>query len=290
MQDIRVNKSITFETKVPVMNNREFKLFSRFIEDACGIRMTEAKKFMLESRLYKRLRILGMDSYRKYYEYLVSPQGIQDELTSMIDVVTTNKTDFFRESFHFSYLTEQVLPQIAKSEMINGVRLWSAGCSSGEEPYTLAMVLAEHARNHHNFRFSILATDICTTVLESARLATYEEEKVAPIPLDLKRKYVLRSKDRSSGLVRMCPEIRSAVTFRRLNFMDETFDVGPPMRIIFCRNVIIYFDRQTQERLLNKLCRRLLPGGFLFLGHSETVNGLDVPLKQVNSTIYRKTA
>lgn len=290
MQEIRAKKSASFATKAAVMNNREFKLFSRFIEDTCGIRMTEAKKFMLESRLHKRLRSLGMDSFRKYYEYLASPQGIQDELTSMIDVVTTNKTDFFRESFHFSYLTEKVLPEIAESERINGVRLWSAGCSSGEEPYTLAMVLAEHARNHHSFRFSILATDICTTVLESARLAIYEEQKAAPIPMDLQRKYVLRSKDKSRGLVRMCPEIRSSVTFRRLNFMDETFDVGPPMRIIFCRNVIIYFDRQTQERLLNKFCRRLLPGGFLFLGHSETVNGLDVPLTQVSSTIYRKTA
>ncbi|MRR55505.1 MAG: chemotaxis protein CheR [Deltaproteobacteria bacterium] len=272
------------------MTNREFSLFSQFIESTCGIRMPDSKKLMLESRLQKRLKHLGIGTFQEYYDYLVSKQGLRDELVSMIDVVTTNKTDFFREAAHFTYLTESVLPRIPKIEQQNGIKVWSAGCSSGEEPYTLAMTLSEFARNNLGFRYSILATDICTEVLKSAHRGIYDEEKIAPIPQLLKKRYLLRSKDRSRCIVRVCPELRSKVTFRRLNFMDETFDVESPFRIIFCRNVIIYFDRETQEVLLNKFCRHLLPGGYLFLGHSETLNGLNVPLVQVNSTVYRKLA
>ncbi len=278
------------DTKSSGMTAREFSLFSQFIESSCGIRMPDSKKLMLESRLQKRLRQLGIGSFRDYYDYLVSKQGMRDELVSMIDAVTTNKTDFFREAAHFSYLSESVLPKLPEIEQHNGVRIWSAGCSSGEEPYTLAMTLSEYARSRQGFRYSILATDICTDVLKSAHRGIYDEEKIAPIPHEIKKRYLLRSKDRSRGVVRICPELRSAITFRRLNFMDDTFDIESPMRIIFCRNVIIYFDRQTQEKLLNKFCRHLLPGGYLFLGHSETLNGLDVPLVQVNSTIYRKPA
>ncbi|MDD2336956.1 MAG: chemotaxis protein CheR, partial [Geobacteraceae bacterium] len=248
------------------MSSREFVLFSQFIESTCGIRMPESKKLMLESRLQKRLRHHGISSFREYYDYLVSQQGIQDELVSMIDVVTTNKTDFFREAAHFSYLTESVLPRIPEVEIQNSVRIWSAGCSSGEEPYTLAMTLSEYARDHSGFRFSILATDICTDVLKSAKLGVYDEEKIAPIPHEMKKRYLLRSKDKSKGIVRICPELRSTVTFHRLNFMEESFGIGNPLRIIFCRNVMIYFDRQIQEILLNKFCRHLLPGGYLFLG------------------------
>jgi len=272
------------------MTSREFGLFSQFVESTCGIRMPDSKKLMLESRLQKRLRHHGIGSFREYYDYLVSKQGMRDELVSMIDVVTTNKTDFFREAAHFTYLTESVLPRIPEVEQQNCVRVWSAGCSSGEEPYTLAMALSEYARNCQGFKYSILATDICTEVLKSAHRGIYEEEKIAPIPHDLKKRYLLRSKDKNKGVVRICPELRSAVTFRRLNFMDEIFDICNPLRIIFCRNVFIYFDRQTQESLVKKFCRHLLPGGYLFLGHSETLNGLDVPLVQVNSTIYRKPA
>lgn len=286
-----IRKSVkSSESTAASMSEREFRLFSSFIEDSCGIRMPEAKKFMLESRLRKRLRQLEYSSFRDYYNYLSSPNGLKNELVNMIDVVTTNKTDFFRESAHFSYLVNKVLPEIPEPELLRGLRLWSAGCSSGEEPYTLAMVLSEYCRTDKEFPFSILATDICTTVLESARLGIYEEEKIIPIPLELKKRYLLRSKDKSRRVVRMCPEIRSPINFRRLNLMDETFDIGPPFRIIFCRNVIIYFDRQTQEKLLNRFCRHLQPGGHLFLGHSETLNGLDVPLVQVNSTIYQKPA
>jgi chemotaxis protein methyltransferase CheR len=270
------------------MTEKDFRLFSKLIEGVCGIRMPDVKKHMLESRLRKRLRALDMHSFRDYYDFLTSPEGRRVEMVPMIDAVTTNKTDFFREPAHFNYLTEKVLPDLLGTSEVNRVRIWSAGCSSGEEPYTLAMVLSEYARARERFSFSILATDICTSVLETAHQGIYEEEKIAPVPHDLRKRYLLRSKDRSRGIVRMAPEMRSLITFRRLNFLDDAYSIQERMQIIFCRNVLIYFDRPTQEKVINNFCSHLQPGGHLFLGHSETINGLDVPLVQVNSTVYRK--
>ncbi len=280
----------TLVSRSVTMSMKEFRLFSSFIENACGIKMPDSKKNMLESRLQKRLRGLGMLSFRSYYDFLVSPEGARNELVNMIDVVTTNKTDFFREPVHFTYLDEKVLPEMVRKGFGDRLRLWSAGCSSGEEPYTLAMVISEYGRNVHPCRFSILATDICTTVLEKAKTGIYEEEKIAPVPFEMRKQYLLRSRDRDRGVVRIAPEIRSLVTFRRLNFLDDKYRISEPMQIIFCRNVLIYFDRPTQEMLINRFCLNLMPGGYLFLGHSETISGMKVPLEQVNSTIYRKLA
>jgi chemotaxis protein methyltransferase CheR len=290
-----MNHTVPVENLHPVphpvaLTDREFRLFSKFIEGLCGIKMPGSKKHMIESRLQKRLRGLGLRSFSDYYDLVAGPNGARDELVKMIDAVTTNKTDFFREPAHFTYLTEKVLPALLISGKHGRIRIWSAGCSSGEEPYTLAMVLSEYNRRNQPCDFSILATDICTSVLEKGYKGVYEEERVAPIPQGLRKEYLLRSRDRSLGVVRVAPEIRSLVTFRRLNFLDENFGITEPMHIIFCRNVLIYFDRQTQEKLINRFRDQLIPGGHLFLGHSETINGMNVSLKQVNSTIYRKPA
>lgn len=273
------------------MNDREFSRFAEFIYDQCGIKMPPVKKTMLEARLQKRLRTLGIGSFQDYADYLFSNDGAGPELVHLIDVVTTNKTDFFREPAHFDYLVNTALPGLAASRgtgFRKGLSLWSAGCSSGEEPYTLAMVLSEFAEQNQGFSYNILASDICTTVLDKAKTAIYLEERVEPVSLPFKRKYLLRGKDRQAGLVRIVPELRNRIRFRRLNFMDDDFGFREPFDIIFCRNVIIYFDKRTQERLINKFCRHLIPGGYLFMGHSETLSGLDVPLVQVASTIYRK--
>jgi len=270
-----------------VLSARDFGRLSRFIYDTCGIKMPEVKKTMLEARLQKRLRSLGMNSFTDYCEYLFAPEGQERELVPMLDMVTTNKTDFFREPDHFSYLTQTVLPDWLKRHS-GTVSIWSAGCSSGEEPYTLAMVLSEFALRHPGFDFRILATDISTRVLEKAKNAIYSESQVEPVALELKKKYLLRSKDRSSGMVRIVPELREKVRFRRLNFMDEEFGMREPLDIIFCRNVIIYFDRPTQERLLQRFYRQMKPGALIFMGHSETLSGLDVPLVSVYPTVYRK--
>ncbi|HEY5973411.1 MAG TPA: protein-glutamate O-methyltransferase [Geobacteraceae bacterium] len=275
------------------MSEQEFRRFSSFIYRLCGIKMPHSKKTMLEARLQKRLRVLGLTSFEEYAAYLFSPVGQERELPAMIDVVTTNKTEFFREPAHFDYLVGSALPQLM-ADYHTGLRrslaVWSAGCSSGEEAYTLAMVLSEFAEQVPGFRFDILATDISTKVLDMARLAIYEERVIEQVTPPLRHKYFLRSKNKAQRQVRVVPHIRSRVSFERVNFMEEDYGVARAMDIIFCRNVIIYFDKETQQNFLRRLCNHLVPGGYLFLGHSETLSGLDVPLVQIASTIYRKPA
>jgi chemotaxis protein methyltransferase CheR len=287
-----MKSSQQFSDALKSMSPAEFERLSGFISTHYGIKMPPAKKTLLESRLQKRLRKLGIGSFREYCEFIFKgPEGAA-EIVLMIDAVTTNKTDFFREPVHFSYLAETVLPEFSRDRAPNDGRrftVWSAGCSSGEEPYTLAIVLNEFAALQPGFPFSIVATDISTRVLDKARLGIYDEGQIAMIPLALKKKYFLRSKDREKGLVRVAPSLRSLVQFQRLNLMDECYGgIERSMDAIFCRNVMIYFDRETQYRLLNRFCRYLKPGGHIFLGHSETVHGFDLPLVRIASTIYRK--
>ncbi len=288
-----MKNGMTYQDTVKSMSSQEFDRLSEFIIEHCGIKMPPAMKFMLESRLQKRLRTLGMASFREYCEFLFdSPEG-EHELVNMIDAVTTNKTDFFREPVHFQYLTETAVPEfLAESAASGGNKfvVWSAGCSTGEEPYTLAIVLSEFASQHPGFLYSIMATDISTRVLEKARAGIYDQHLVEDIPTALKQKYFLRSKDRAKKLVRVVPELRSRISFQRLNLMEEHLVVPEKVDAIFCRNVIIYFERSTQYQLLSRLCRCLKQGGHLFLGHSETVHGFDLPLVRIASTIYRITA
>jgi chemotaxis protein methyltransferase CheR len=271
----------------------EFKKIQQLIYRECGIHLAAGKRVMVEARLRKRLKALGIASFSAYCSFLHSPAGRQAELVPMIDVITTNKTDFFRERAHFDYLVRETLPRLESASGIGVERpcaVWSAGCSTGEEPYTLAMVLADYSRNHASapWSFSILATDISTRVLEIARTGVYNEDLIAPVPADFKRRYLSRSKDPSKPVVRVVPELRSRVQFRRLNFMDRSFGIAEPLDIIFCRNVIIYFDRDVQEQVVGSIARHLLPGGYLFMGHSETLNGLELPLTPVAATVYRR--
>jgi chemotaxis protein methyltransferase CheR len=267
------------------LSERDFDRFSRLIYSVCGIRLLPHKKTMLEVRLRKRLRILGMQTYGEYGDYVFSVKGMQQELSCLIDEVTTNKTDFFREPAHFDFLLQSALPQLYHSGAGRGRPLivWSAGCSSGEEPYTIGMILSEFADTAPGCRFIVLGTDISNKVLEKARLGVYPLERAEPIPHRLKKKYLLRSRDPEKNQVRIAPELRTRVLFRHLNFMTDE-----PADAIFCRNVIIYFDRQTQEGLLGRLCSHLRPNGFLFMGHSETLNGMNLPLIQVAPAVYRK--
>lgn len=270
------------------MTDKEFKRLSEFIHTEVGIKLPLSKKVMVEARLQKRLRTLGMSGYREYYEYLFSSRGLDEEFVQLIDVITTNTTEFFREPRHFEIMCQQTLPAWREaSGPGRPFRLWSAGCSTGEEPYTLSIVLSEFAQKTPGFRFSVMATDISTRVLRMACNGVYPEDRVAKMASELKRRYFLRSKDRSKKLVRVVPELRRLVDFQRLNFM-ESFSFPDPMDTIFCRNVMIYFDRTTQEQLLQKFCTQLRPGGFLFIGHSESLTGMDLPLRQYAPTVYRK--
>ncbi len=273
------------------MADDEFAMYAKFIEGELGIKMPIAKKVMLEARLQKRLKILGMRTFSDYYDHVFGKNSDGSELICLIDAVTTNKTDFFREPSHFDYLSTVAVPTLLSGSTAGRLRdlaVWSAGCSTGEEPYTLAMVLSELKEKDPTLRFSILGTDISTRVLDAARTAIYEEERAAPIPDALKKKYLLRSKDRQKGLIRIAPALRALVSFERLNLMDSHYGLEGKVDVIFCRNVIIYFDRTTQEKLVGRLSHCLRTGGYLFMGHSETLMGMDLPLKTTAPTVYRK--
>ena len=273
------------------LSDREFQRFSAFIYDQVGIKMPPVKKTMLEARLQKRLKANSILTFEEYSDFVFSPEGRSSELIHLIDVVTTNKTDFFREPGHFDFMVKVAIPNILTNRedtRHEPLRVWSAGCSTGEEPYTLAMVLSEFAAGMPGFRVAITASDICTQVLKTAHTGIYPEERTDPIPLNMKKKYLLRSREKSRSLVRISPKIRSLVSFRRINFMDEDLGIAEKMDIIFCRNVVIYFDKLTQQKLMTKFYKQLKPGGYLFIGHSETLNGVDVDFRAVASTVYRK--
>lgn len=273
------------------MSDSDFSLFSELIQNICAIKMPLVKKTMLEARLRKRLRVLGLGSFREYWQYIDSPRGKQDELVHMIDVVTTNKTDFFREPAHIEFLYNKALPDLLERQGVGSkrsLRVWSAGCSTGKEPYTLAIILTEYSRNERVLDFSVLGTDVSTKALEKAAQGIYDQEKADTIPAAYRKRYLLKSRDKSKRLIRIAPETRSLVTFGHLNFLDKNYGFNVPFDIIFCRNVIIYFDRQNQQRILSKVCRHLVPGGYLFTGHSETLHGMKLPLKLMAPSVYRK--
>ena len=272
------------------ISTRDFGRLRSLIYAQSGISLNAEKKTMLEPRIKRRLRNLNLNSFGDYCDYLFGPHGEKEELVHLLDVVSTNKTDFFREPEHFEFLVEKAIPDlVARNESGRPLLIWSAGCSTGEEPYTLAMVLMECGQRHPGFRFRILATDISTTVLAKAERGVFRSEVVGPVPSDLRRKYFMRSRDRNSNVLRVVPELRQLVEFRRLNFMDADFGLSQKADVIFCRNVIIYFDRPTQERIVQKLAAQLLPGGYAFVGHSETLHDMDLPLAPVAPALYRKT-
>lgn len=271
------------------MTITEFNKLSVFILNNYGIKLPIAKKTMLEGRLQKRLRALNLSSFKEYCDYVFSIEGQQMELVHMIDVVTTNKTDFFREAVHFDFLSNTVLPKYCNNDISSKhFKVWSAGCSTGEEPYTLAMVMSEFSENNSGFDFDIFATDISSKALHAATTAVYTTEKAAPIPFMLKKKYLLKSKDDQKKTVRIIPELRSKVNFKRFNFLEDNFAFAENFNAVFCRNVLIYFDRPTQEKVILKLCSKLETGGYLFLGHSESISNMHVPLTQIQPTTFKK--
>ncbi|MBU1101816.1 MAG: chemotaxis protein CheR [Bacteroidetes bacterium] len=273
------------------LSKSDFERLSTFIYNEVGIKMPETKKTMVEARLRKRLRDLEMSSYNEYCEFLFSKDGSAAEITNMVDVITTNKTDFFREPNQFTFLSRNALPELKNmtgAGVQRPLKIWSAGCSTGEEPYTLTIVLSEFAKSVPRYTYSILATDISTRVLQKAASAIYEDNRTTPIPQDLLKKYFLRSKDKSKKMVRVIPALRQMIEFRWLNFMDDDFGINDTFDIIFCRNVIIYFDKATQDKLIAKLVSYINPGGYLFLGHSESIFNMNLPLTQLAASTYRK--
>jgi chemotaxis protein methyltransferase CheR len=271
------------------ISNRDYARLCNLIYQEAGIHLGTEKRIMLEARIKRRLRALDLSSYSQYCDYLFGHKGLKEEIVHLIDVVTTNKTDFYRESRHFVFLVQKALPDLV-SRNVNDqpFLIWSAGCSTGEEPYTMAIVLKEYAQTHPGFRFRIMASDISNTVLQKAVQAIYSEDTVNPVPAILRKKYFMCSRDPNVRRLRVVPELRRIVEFRRLNFMDTDYGMTEKAHVIFCRNVIIYFDRPTQECILNKLSNCLAPGGYMFVGHAETLHSMNLPLASVAPSLYRR--
>jgi len=263
-------------------------MLSEYIYKELGIKMPEVKKTMLESRLHKRLKETNFSNFSDYLKYLFSTEGKNKELVHMLDAITTNKTDFFREPSHFDYIKSLIIPEFTLKNKNRILKVWSAGCATGEEPYTLAMVLNDLVEQNLLFDYSIIASDISTRALKKAIEAIYPAQRAIEIPIYYKKKYVLKSKNTTNPTIRINATLRNKVNFQRINFMDEFYDIANSFDIILCRNVIIYFDRITQEKVINKLCSKLKPDGFFFLGHSESITNMKVDLSIIKPTIYRK--
>lgn len=268
------------------LTDSQFKQLSVYLQKETGIKLPEIKRTMLQSRLHKRIRALNMSSFKEYIDYAMA-KGNETEIINMIDVVSTNKTDFFREPAHFTYLTSEFLPDLLHGYPNKELKVWSSASSSGEEPYTIAIVLEELKQKYSRFQYSIFATDISTIMLKKGETAIYHEDRIANIPMNLKRKYFLRSKNRDEQNVKVVADLRNKISWRRLNLMDPSYPVHETFDIIFCRNVLIYFERNIQESVINKLCKHLKPGGLFILGHSESIINMNVPLIQVRPTIYK---
>ncbi|OPL15975.1 MAG: hypothetical protein AVO39_06845 [delta proteobacterium MLS_D] len=266
------------------LRNADFEKISRFVYEFCGINLHDGKRELVKARLGKRLRQGEFSSFSDYFKFVMTDEGT-DELVEMIDSLSTNLTSFFREPAHFERLTE-ILKDMATSKKKLTLRFWSAGCSTGEEPYTLAIVVQE-ALAGRNDDVKILATDISTKVLRKAVTAIYDENKIRNISQPLLRKYFLRGTGSRNGQYRVKSDITEMVRFMRFNLKDstvfsETFDV------IFCRNVMIYFDTPTQQALIDRFYDCLRPGGYLFVGHSEGLTGLKHRFRYIVPSVYRR--
>ncbi|KQT86107.1 CheR family methyltransferase [Aurantimonas sp. Leaf443] len=274
-------------TKV-VLAERTFDEFVKLVNESCGVTLSKLKRTMLETRLRRRLNECDLPDFESYLNFLRSPNGRQSELQNFVDSVVTNETSFFRERFHFDYLSPAQVAQIAAEGTGASVRAWSAACSSGEEVWTLAMVL-ETAARAGNLSWSILGTDISIKVLQKAREAIYTRDQIATTPPAMARDFILGARDPQDDRVRIAPELRSRVSFGQVNLMHEAYKLKHQMDIIFLRNVLIYFEPATQEQVLAKLCKHLRPGGLLFLGHSDTTRSPKLPLRPIQNNIYIRT-
>ncbi len=266
------------------LSQPQFIRISRLLYALCGIRLSEGKEGLVKARLMKRLRTLGLKSFDAYIR-LIEQDPLSEELTIMLDCLTTNKTSFFREIQHFEYLREKILPPIREAR--GRLRIWSAGCSSGEEPYSIAILLKEEWPGIDSCDARILATDLSTRILEQARAGVYSGETLQNVPLRILTKYFTRSGDLGSQEYHVTDQVRLLVRIARLNLMEE-WPMKGPFDVIFCRNVMIYFDKPTQKALVKRFWNLLRPGGHLFIGHSESLMASSQEFRYVQPATYRK--
>ena len=277
------------------MSEKERVDISSLIEKRFGIKMPPVKKVLLTSRLSKRLNVLGFRSYNEYYKYIVSgdDKGSSDELQVFADLVSTHETSFFREPQHFEYLYKKALHQLLDDRgagVRKPLRVLSSACSTGEEAYTISVTLEEFKRSNSisSYSYHITGTDISTKVVNAAIRGVYHESRISNLPHEYKKRYFTKGKGLKSELVRVVPELRAQADFFYMNLMDEKYPFEDNFDIIFFRNAMIYFDRENQEKILGRLSGHLNKGGFLIIGHSETMSGYSLPLRCVATTIYRR--
>ena len=273
------------------LSNRRFAAIAQYVEREVGIKLPLSKRLMVESRLSKRVRALGLRDLDDYAAHLFDRGKIQEESAYLVDCVTTNKTDFFREPAHFDFLTRTAVPRFVGSRTDRMIKVWSAASSIGAEAFTIAMVLQDMVAAGARFRFSVLGTDVSGQVIEQARAAIYPAAMVEPVPAAMRQRYLMASRQSEDPLVRVVPELRKLVQFHGLNLMDPQYPFDRDVDVIFCRNVLIYFDKPTQAAVTGRLAGHLRPGGYLILGHSESSAGNGVPgLTPVLPTIYQREA
>ncbi len=269
-----------------VFTDRDFNYIRKLVDENTGIVLADAKRQMVYSRLARRLRALGLKDFKSYCKVL--KEGDQTEFRNFVNAVTTNLTSFFREQHHFDFLKTQLLPELErKNDLSHRLRIWSAGCSTGEEPYSLAITLNEYFRNKPGWDIKILATDLDTNVLATAEAGIYAAEKIEGLSKLHKTTWFRKGRGECQGKVRVKPELREMIRFRQLNLMHEWPFKGP-FDFIFCRNVIIYFSKDTQRGLVDRYANKLCEQGHLFLGHSESLFKVTDRFELIGHTIYRK--
>ncbi len=272
----------------PALEVRDFRALRDIIFDEVGIRLDDPKHALVETRIGRRLRELELSTFGEYVTYLRERRGGEAERQALINVITTNKTDFFREPHHFELLEQEILPQLVARSAREGrrpLRIWSAGCSTGEEPYTLAMTALAAGLDRNAVR--ITASDVDTNVLGFAKRATYSEDRVRDLTPAVRQRFFLRGKGTDLGSWRIKPEVASLVDFRPVNLVKPHWPADALFDAIFCRNVVIYFDRPTQQWLFDRFAEQLHDGGYLFLGHSESLLGLCDRFEPLMGTVYR---
>ncbi|QSR34616.1 chemotaxis protein [Marinobacterium iners] len=264
---------------------------AQYVQSTAGIQLPEHKRNLIEARLRKRLRATGQSSFTAYLDLALSDADNEAEREWLLDAITTNKTEFFREPEHFRFLS-QYLQQALSSGHEAGVSrplsVWSSACSTGEEPYTLAMVLSELKRDKPEFNFQIHATDIAPSVLSVARQAIYPVARIAPVDEPLRHRYLLKSRDPARQQVRIVPELRERVSFSRFNLVDGDYPRTPEYDVIFCRNVMIYFSNDDRQNIIERLRTSLRVGGLLFIGHSESIGHQRNGFETLYPTVYRR--
>ncbi|MCW8853569.1 MAG: protein-glutamate O-methyltransferase CheR [Gammaproteobacteria bacterium] len=275
-------------TREYVFTEKDFNKLRKIANSHTGIIVTDDKYDMYYARLVKRIRTLGLASFADYVKYLDA--NMDSEFTPFIDSITTNLTSFFREPHHFEVMKSKIIPEIsARPDAAQGIKVWSAGCSTGEEPYTLAITMLEGLEMVRPApKVSILASDIDTTVLAKASRGIYEISRVEGLDSSIKRRWFFRGKGNNHGHVRVSPELQNILEFKQVNLMEKNWPMKNKFHIIFCRNVVIYFDKPTKMNLFHRYADQLVDGGYMILGHSESLQGMSDRFETIGKTVYKK--